>query len=74
MKEITSATRRKFSFPSPVDVQSERRYKQNKNKNDERQPAFQNPKLYTRLADSRKLSEWLGVERNGGNCLIRRSG
>ncbi len=37
MEKITSAARREFSFPSPVDVHGERGDEQNNNGNDERQ-------------------------------------
>jgi hypothetical protein len=45
MKEITSATRREFSFPRPVDVHGEHSGEQNKNENDKRPPTLQNTKL-----------------------------
>jgi hypothetical protein len=44
MEKITSAARRKFSFPGPVDVNSEYPDEQDKEKNDERQTALQSAK------------------------------
>ena len=44
MKEVTSTARRKFSFPSPVDVNSEHPDEQDQEKNDERQTALQSAK------------------------------
>ena len=44
MEEVTSTARRKFSFPSPVDVNSEHPDEQDQEKNDERQTALQSAK------------------------------
>src|ERR1700730_17038241 len=45
MEEITPTARRQFSFPSPVDVHSERGDQQDEKENDERQAALQSTKL-----------------------------
>ena len=45
MKEVTSTARRKFSFPSPVDVDGDRADEQNHEKNDERQTTLQSAKV-----------------------------
>ena len=44
MEKVTSTARRKFSFPSPVDVNSEHPDEQDQEKNDERQTALQSAK------------------------------
>src|SRR5262249_28383006 len=45
MEKIATAARRKFSFPTPVDLQSQCRNEQHSYRNDEWQPALQNIKL-----------------------------
>ena len=44
MEEVTSTARRKFSFPSPVDVNSEDPDEQDQENDDERQTAVQSAK------------------------------
>ena len=45
MKKITSAARREFSFPGPVDVHGERGDEHNKKETDEKPTALQSTKL-----------------------------
>jgi len=76
MEKITPAARREFSFPSPVDVHSERSDEQKDKKNDERPPALQNKQTVEQDACSRKLSECqpqiLEAQAGGGfNARIR---
>jgi hypothetical protein len=45
MKKIAPAARRKFSFPSPIDVHAKRGDEQNNNETDEKPAALQSIKL-----------------------------
>src|SRR5438874_12702604 len=44
MEKITPAARRKFSFPTPIDVHGERGDEQNKKETDEKPTTFQSTK------------------------------
>jgi hypothetical protein len=44
MEKVPSTARRKFSFPSPIDVNSEHPDEQDQEKNDERQTVLQSAK------------------------------
>src|SRR5205807_10656637 len=62
MKEITSPARRKWSFPSPVDVHCERSDEQ-KDENDERPATLQSTKLWPRLPAHKSYCGAIAVDR-----------
>src|SRR5438552_7989969 len=62
MKEVTSTARRKWSFPSPVDVRCERSEEQ-KDENDERPATLQSTKLWPRLPARKNYCGAIAVDR-----------
>src|SRR5207253_10004087 len=62
MKEVTSPARRKWSFPSPVDVHCERSDEQ-KDENDERPATLQSTKLWPGLPAHKSYCGAIAVDR-----------